>query len=207
MEDNNQESNEDHIYQIISKQMLYKESDRGCVLVAVPILDECLEKVLRNIFSSEKSVIKKSVNPLFTIFGPLSTFWAKIQLTNALNILPEEVYEDLEVIRDLRNKFAHQYKPVSFLDPEVINLAENLLCSKTMSKKIKRYSLKIEGSTDSELPHDPIMKEMGFVKYSKALFSYCVASIYRYLEILSLNNYGYLELLIIKKEFQKIIKA
>jgi DNA-binding MltR family transcriptional regulator len=105
---------------------LDKESDRGCVLVAGVILDNYLEVLLRARFSQDATVVKRIINPLFKGQGPLASFWSKTQLAYSLNLIPKWMYEDLECIRELRNKFAHRYKAVDFEDPAVIRLTEKL---------------------------------------------------------------------------------
>lgn len=105
---------------------LDKESDRGCVLVAAAILDNYLEMLLRARFSQDATVVKRIINPLFKGQGPLASFWSKTQLAYSLNLIPKWMYEDLERIRELRNKFAHRYKAVDFEDPAVIRLTEKL---------------------------------------------------------------------------------
>ncbi len=99
------------------------ESDRGCVLVAVAIIDECLEILLRSQLLDNEP---KIVSLLFTGQGPLNSFWSKIQLARAMNIIPSWIYEDLERIRALRNTFAHRYDSADFSDPEVISITEKL---------------------------------------------------------------------------------
>lgn len=105
---------------------LDKESDRGCVLAAAAILDNYLEVLLRARFSQDATVVKRIINPLFKGHGPLASFWSKTQLAYSLNLIPEWMYEDLDRIRELRNKFAHWYKAVDFEDPAVIRLTEKL---------------------------------------------------------------------------------
>jgi hypothetical protein len=46
--------------------------------------------------------------------GPLSTFSAKIRLGYALAILGPATYKDLDIMRSVRNDFAHTAGPISF---------------------------------------------------------------------------------------------
>src|SRR5262245_8195161 len=92
------------------------ESDRGCVLVAAAFLDEGLELLLRSKMSRDASIVKNSIEPLFTGMGPLKSFWAKTELCLALGLLPDYEHGDLARIRNLRNLFAHTYTGASFDD-------------------------------------------------------------------------------------------
>lgn len=105
---------------------LGEESDRGCVLVAVAVLDKHLEMLIRAELSQDAKVVKHVINPLFKGQGPLASFWSKIQLAYSLNLIPEWMYEDLERIRELRNEFAHKYEAADFGDPAVVRLTEKL---------------------------------------------------------------------------------
>ena len=99
-------------------ETLDTESDRGCVLIAAAHLDECIEWLLRARFLKER----KLTDLLFTGLGPLTSFSAKIQVARALDLIDSWLYEDLEKIRKLRNKFAHQYIAVSFDHPEIVEV-------------------------------------------------------------------------------------
>jgi len=108
-------------------QCFDEETDRGCVLVAVGVLDDLLERLIRAQFSNDATTVKRAVDPLFKGTGPLSSFWAKVQISYSLDLITEWMYEDLERIRELRNMFAHEYKRADFNDPAVIKLTEKLM--------------------------------------------------------------------------------
>ena len=56
---------------------------------------------------------------LFDNFGPLSNFAGKVLVARALDIVPSEVYEELEKIRRIRNAFAHSSKSWDFESEEI----------------------------------------------------------------------------------------
>ncbi len=123
------------------------ESDRGCVLVAVAILDECLEMLLRTQFIQSDP---KFVNSLFVGQSPLSSFWSKIQLVKALDLVPAWMYKDLECIRALRNTFAHHYESADFNDKAVIVLTEKLKGADHAVDGIEKQKLKKSASPKEE---------------------------------------------------------
>lgn len=51
---------------------------------------------------------------LFSGYGPLSSFSAKIDLAYALDLIPESLRRDLHVIREIRNEFAHSTVSIHF---------------------------------------------------------------------------------------------
>lgn len=105
---------------------LLQESDRGCVLVGAALIDEVLEVLLRSKLESEPIIVKEVVDPLFRRNGPLSSFWGRIQLSYALGLINRGTYDDLEIIRDLRNSFAHQYGPASLDATDVADKIDRL---------------------------------------------------------------------------------
>ena len=102
------------------------ESHRGCVLIACHVLDIALQHRIRTKFAHRRNVLKRAIIPLFEPTRPLSSFWAKIQLADALNLLDDWVYNDLEVIRGIRNSLAHSHGLFSFDAPNVQQLLYQL---------------------------------------------------------------------------------
>jgi hypothetical protein len=93
--------------------MLYLETDRGCALVGAAFLDGLLERMLRAVMAegaSANAVVGRS----------LRSFGSRIQACHALALLRDSQRDDLEVIRLVRNCFAHA--PVS-LDFGAANVA------------------------------------------------------------------------------------
>ena len=107
-------------------EALGKESDRGCVLVGAAVLDEALEQLLRAQMPMEKRLIKEIVDPLFKHPGPFSSFWSRIRTGYALGYLSAETFHDLEVIREVRNRFAHQYGPADLQEATITVLIGSL---------------------------------------------------------------------------------
>jgi DNA-binding MltR family transcriptional regulator len=99
----------------IARMLLHQqESDRGCLIFGAALLEDELELVLRAHCRKEPKIIKKVVAPLFRGYAPFSTFSAKIQASYALGLISERLYKVLDLIRKLRNDFAHEKAAVSF---------------------------------------------------------------------------------------------
>jgi len=107
-------------------EALSKESDRGVVLISASFLEEALESLLRARFSIRYPKSKSSINQLFDAFGPLSAFAAKLRICYAMDLIGGWVYRDLEIVRNLRNSFAHSVGFARFDLPEVVQLTKNL---------------------------------------------------------------------------------
>lgn len=104
--------------------LLTKETDRGCALVAAALLDERLLKLFR-----ARMIERATVNKFDSIFeghGPLATFAARTHLAYLLGFIANNVYHDLCVIRDIRNRFAHSPEDLDFSDKEIKANCEKL---------------------------------------------------------------------------------
>ena len=121
-------------------QALSKESDRGVVLISASFLEEALEALIRARFSIRHTKSKSSINPLFDSFGPLSSFSAKLKICYAMDLIGEWMYRDLEIVRKLRNDFAHSVGIARFDLPEVVQL----------TKKLKAADLAVTAITKEE---------------------------------------------------------
>ena len=77
------------------------QSDRACAIVSGAMLEAQLEKLLL------KNLIEKPPNELFSTYGPLSTFAAKIDMATAMGLISKSERSDLHRIRKIRNIFAH----------------------------------------------------------------------------------------------------
>lgn len=97
--------------------MLLNESDRGCAIFGAAILDEDLEALFRILCRQDDLSRARVVDPMFKGYAPLSTFSARIQLSYAMRLIPNGLYRKLEIVRQLRNDFAHESGPLDFQDP------------------------------------------------------------------------------------------
>lgn len=99
----------------------HEESDRGAGVLAGGFVDEYLSVYLR-----WKMVHKKVGDELFAPLGPLSSFNQKIVCAHAFGFIPKQYYDDLSIIRRVRNHFAHHPFDSSFGTKEVADLVSKL---------------------------------------------------------------------------------
>ncbi len=85
---------------------LYDGPDRGAAVVLASLVERSLERLLRNNMRSD------GVNSLFKYGSPLGDFGSKIQIGYALNLFGAQTRKDLNIIRHLRNQFAHSRMPI-----------------------------------------------------------------------------------------------
>ena len=129
------------------------ESDRGCVLIAAAFIEDQLEQLLRGRFCDSRHCQKHSVNELFRLMGPLSSFSAKTHMAYALTLISKNDFTAINSIRKIRNDFAHKFEEASFEDRQtrdhVSNIAEFALTEKQADATKKDVKLMFVTSVGS----------------------------------------------------------
>jgi mannitol operon repressor len=98
------------------------ESDRGAALVAASMLDERLEEVLRS-FLVEGSASRELLSGFN---APLGTFSSRISAAFALGLIQENEFNEITLIRKVRNEFGHGWEPMSFSSEPIAALTSRL---------------------------------------------------------------------------------
>jgi hypothetical protein len=101
------------------RKALTSESDRGCALFAAAYLDVSLSDLLYVSLVENKRI----ENDLFKGTAPLATFSARIKLAYYLGLISMACRRDLDVIRSIRNDFAH--------DPEIVSFQTQSICDRS----------------------------------------------------------------------------
>ncbi len=99
-----------------------EETDRGAALVGAALIDERLERLLR----SHLIECKQSNEILNGSNAPVGTFSARTKLAYSLGLITQLEFNEIEVIRRVRNEFAHKVHGMSFKDQKVNDLCQNL---------------------------------------------------------------------------------
>jgi hypothetical protein len=118
---------------------LEEQSDRGAAIVAASILENHLEVAIQHRLMEIPASIEGN---LWGPRGHLSGFQAKIDLGLALGLLTKEGHRDLDIIRQVRNRFAHTPIALTFGDPKIKQLCSRLLLlgdkTLTLEQKLPR---------------------------------------------------------------------
>jgi hypothetical protein len=126
-------------------QELQSESDRGAALVGAAFLDEHLRLVLERFFIDDK---RKVNNLLSHPERPLGSFGARISIAYCLGMMPKNVYHDLNLIKDIRNGFAHHLHGLSFANEWVVHKCHEL----ELPRIVRRLAGSIALPRDCYLP-------------------------------------------------------
>jgi len=102
-------------------ELYHGESDRAAALMAGSVAEAITETLIRGFLRTGTNT-----DQLFEMYGPLSTFAARVNLAYALCIINEHLKRDLDYIRKIRNHFAHEPRETSFSVNPVKDLCKNL---------------------------------------------------------------------------------
>ncbi len=103
-----------------------KESDRGSALIAIAWVDDALEVCLRAFFRDDKNIVDAVLQPM----GPLGSFSSRIKTAYLLGIITASLYSELEIMRKIRNDFAHVRQAVRFNDQSIKDRCKSLVGAK-----------------------------------------------------------------------------
>jgi hypothetical protein len=117
------------------------DSDRGAATTMASLTDLAMNGILiYGLGIKEQSAIK-------ALFigdkAPLSTFEAKCEVASSIGLIGENTINNLEVIRHIRNTFAHAIANISFEEPEMERACNRLRLSDTHESLIKSLTSQI----------------------------------------------------------------
>jgi DNA-binding MltR family transcriptional regulator len=104
-------------------QEFQNESDRGAALLGAAMIDDYLRRVITAYLIDRKKIVREL---LIGGNAPLSTFSARNKMAYCLGLISRCEYFNIDTIRDIRNKFAHQLHGLSFDDKEIVKLCRKL---------------------------------------------------------------------------------
>ena len=104
---------------------LNKESDRAIPLISAAIIEEILHRTLKAFFCD----VAASKKMLEGFNAPLGTFSSKLDACYALGLIDEYEFNEINLIRKVRNEFAHTAYDADFNIQKVKDLCMTLKSS------------------------------------------------------------------------------
>jgi DNA-binding MltR family transcriptional regulator len=114
---------------------LERETDRGVALLAVAFLDDVLDLLLRASFVDDSEAVNRLIGP----GRPLESFGSRAHISYCMGLLGLDVYNDINLIREIRNDFAHR-QPTNFEQPDIKLKCTRLRCVAPMLHEIEACS-------------------------------------------------------------------
>ena len=106
---------------------LEKETDRGVALLGAAFLDDVLDVMIRGALVNDE----EAINKLCGTGRPLESFGARTHMAYCVGLLGQDIYHDLNLIREIRNDFAHR-QPTHFGLQEIKDKCGQLECISCM---------------------------------------------------------------------------
>ena len=110
-----------------------RESDRASVILAGAMIEKTLEMMIKA--KLIPSLNKKQDELFDTPYAPLRNFKAMIELAYRIGLISSNLYRDLNIIRDIRNDFAHDIEGCSFENRSVKQRIGELMKSSTIADR------------------------------------------------------------------------
>jgi hypothetical protein len=107
------------------EQEFYGDEDRAVVILQASMVEAILENSIAH--KMRHDLTDETKKAIFDFEGPVGTFSAKIIMAFALGIFGASTKHDLDLIRLMRNQFAHCRKPLKFSTPVVADVCRYLL--------------------------------------------------------------------------------
>lgn len=118
---------------------MHAETDRGAALVGAVLVDESLLACLRANMRSGKA----SDELLIGASAPLGTFSARIKACFCLRLIYPNQFDDSQLVRKIRNEFAHGGCGLSFESPNIKAMCGKLSTSSLADAPRMRYVLSV----------------------------------------------------------------
>jgi hypothetical protein len=114
----------DFSHLLAMEEEFYLGSDRAAVILQASNVENILESLIQT--KMRQPLSNDLRDRMFDGNGPLATFSHKIMIGYALNLYGPMFRHDLDLIRELRNGFAHVRLPMTLTTAEVAGMCKNL---------------------------------------------------------------------------------
>jgi hypothetical protein len=92
-----------------------KQPDRHLAIVLAAVVEDGLAEALKARLVKNERITKKLLGSM----GPLGTFAAKIDMGLLVGLYREDFAKMLHALREIRNKFAHEMRPLTLESEEI----------------------------------------------------------------------------------------
>jgi DNA-binding MltR family transcriptional regulator len=123
-------------------ELANKQHDRALALTVASFAEECLGRLLRTFFRD----VKAAEDLLEGFNAPLGTFAARAKVCHAMGLLSDIQFKDLELIRKIRNEFAHTWDECSFDDEKIKGWVNSLSPPRISRDSPKSHEAKFRSS-------------------------------------------------------------
>jgi DNA-binding MltR family transcriptional regulator len=110
--------------------------DATFALIVATAVEQSLELAISTHFVVDEEATQRMFSE--SASGPLNTFSAKIKIGHALGIYPKVARDELDMVRHIRNTFAHSWERVNFQTPAIVDACMSLQLAKRDDDQLER---------------------------------------------------------------------
>jgi DNA-binding MltR family transcriptional regulator len=103
--------------------VLLRHTEAGNVLVVSGQIEDLLEKLL---LTRGRAISNKLAKRIFAGMGPLNSLSSKIEIAYLFELIDQRTFDDLLLIKDIRNRFAHTTNYAYFSNEVIANKCKSL---------------------------------------------------------------------------------
>ena len=103
-----------------------EESPRAAVIISCAFLDSLLRDLICSFMVDDAKRVDELLGSDDGSEAPLSSFSARIKTAYCLGLITKKEFDDLNLIRRIRNRFAHRLHGYSFENKEIIEWCNSL---------------------------------------------------------------------------------
>jgi|SRR5882724_10301085 len=107
-----------------------RESDRATALLGAAYLDEEILQLLTDFLVDDEDEVRE----LISTEKPLGAFGARIRAAYCMGLIAKSDFEDLKLIKTIRNEFAHSLHGLSFDEEPIVGMCAKLQAHKRAKK-------------------------------------------------------------------------
>jgi len=102
------------------------ESPRAAVIISCAFLDSLLRDLICSFMIDDAKKVDELLGGEDGSEAPISSFSARIKTAYCLGLVTKKEFDDLNLIRRIRNRFAHRLHGYSFENQEIIDWCNSL---------------------------------------------------------------------------------
>jgi DNA-binding MltR family transcriptional regulator len=118
---------------------IQNESARGAVIIAGAFLEAQLGNLISKFLVDDSKVVDELIGAENKTDRPLSSLSARIKAAYCMGLISRSMYDDLESVRKIRNKFAHKMHGYTFDEPEIVSWCKSLKLAKMIKDVSPHY--------------------------------------------------------------------
>jgi len=145
-------------------QQYSKETDRGLAIISSAMLDHLLSSLIEKFLVDDQKATKEL---LCNSMSPLGTFAARIAIACSMGLISYDERDDLNIIREIRNKFAHKAIGLTFESEQISKFINKL----KIPKLLTIYGIKRQNNTNRSTFIDAASMISTFIEKRREMLS------------------------------------